>query len=99
MRIGYLNGRWAHVQMIFDFIEIPGAVASDTAELYYQQQSEALNNLWVERFDRIYMRKQGMHSLYWICSLPRWISLQALSRYRAARRGKRLPTGERLEPR
>lgn len=94
-----IHDRWAQVQRITDFVEIPGVVTSNNNEILYRQQSEALNDLWVERFERICSRGPVVRGLYSAWSLPRWIGLRALSRLRAARRVRRLPSGERLEPR
>lgn len=94
-----IRDRWAQVQRIADFVEIPGAVASDIGEVHYQKQSEALNDLWVERFENICSRGPEVRSLYSAWSLPRWLGLRALSKIRAVRRVRRLPNGKRLEPR
>jgi LPS sulfotransferase NodH len=94
-----IRDRWEQVQRIAGFVEIPGAVASEIGEVHYRKQSVSLNDLWVERFERICSLGPVLRSLYTAWSLPRWIGLRVLSRFRAARRVRRLPSGERLEPR
>lgn len=90
---------WAQVQRIAGFVEIPGLVTSDIGAVRYRQQSEALNDLWAERFERICSRGPEMRGLYLVWSLPRWIGLRALARIRAVRRVRRLQSGRRFEPR
>ncbi len=94
-----IRDRWAQVQRIAGFVEIPAAVASEIGEVHYRQQSVALNDLWVERFERMCSRGPVVRSLYTAWSIPRWIGLRVLSKYRAVRRVRRLPGRERLEPR
>jgi LPS sulfotransferase NodH len=94
-----IRDRRSQVQRIGDFVGIPGAVANSIGEVHYQQQSEALNDLWVGRFERIRSQSPAVRKLYTARSLPRWMGLRALSKFRAARRVRRLPSGERLEPR
>jgi LPS sulfotransferase NodH len=93
-----LHDRRAQLQRIADFLQIPGLAARDSGDAQYRQQSEALNDLWVERFERICSLRTEVRGLYAAWSFPLWIGLRALSKLRAVRRVRRLVGGERLEP-
>ncbi len=91
-----VDDRRAQVQRIADFVGVAGAQATDIGEVHYLQQSELVNEVWVRRLERIRGRGRGARRLHTVLGLPRWIRLRALSRYRAARRVRRLPSGERI---
>ena len=92
-----VHDRRAQLQRIAGFVGFPFAVASDIGDNQYRQQSEVLNELWVERFEHIRALGPGLRSLYWALGIPRWLGLRALSKIRAARRVRRLSREKWLE--
>lgn len=94
-----VHDRRAQLQRIADFVGYPIEAVCGVSDVNYRQQSEALNELWVERFEHIRSQGTGLRSLYWAWGFPRWLGLRGLSRIRAARRVRRLSKGARLEPR
>lgn len=94
-----VHHRVAQVQRIAGFVGFPAPSASEIGDVMYRRQSEALNDLWVERFERIGSSGPVPRSLYSVWHTPRWFGMRVVSKIRAARRVRRLSSDRRLEAR